>query len=83
MTLSIIQTIHRGVYGMSDDQLANERKAQSKLAAARQAMTDAILNVARSSSVMKVDYDAWAAFMHDELPDFQDWDEKISEARRG
>ena len=82
MTLSIIQTIHRGVYGMSDEQLANERDAQRSLREAIEAMSAAIAKINWQSSVEHVDSTAWANFIHDELPLEKTWDEKISNARR-
>ena len=82
MTLSIIQTIHRGVYGMSDEQREAEYLAQRYLARAVRMMTEAIDIVNDASAVTKIDAKAWEVFVHDEMPTERDWDEKISEARR-
>jgi hypothetical protein len=75
-------TALRKYTGMSDDQLANERMAREKLDAALQEMWRAIHAVNLGSSVVSIDTKAFAAFIHDEIPSSEGWDEKIAEARR-
>ncbi len=67
--------------GMSDDQLANERAAQEKLASAVEQMWRAIHAVNIGSAIVKIDVNAFSDFIHDELPSEIYWSEKISEAR--
>lgn len=67
--------------GISDDQLANERVAQEKLNSAVQEMWRAIHAVNVGSSVVSINVDAFADFIHDELPTEKFWDEKVREAR--
>ena len=82
--LSMLDTITRcaGYQGMSDDGLADEKRAQEEIFCAMRIMRKAIRLVNHSSSLVKIDLDAWDAFVHDELPSEKSWDEKIAEARR-
>lgn len=81
--MNMMRTIHLGAYGISDDQVANERAAREKLDAAVQEMWRAIHAVNIGSAVESISVDAFSDFIHDWLPTASGWDEKISEARAG
>lgn len=83
--LSMVDTINRCVSqrGMSDDQRNDEWEAQGRLYYALDELRAAILGVNSSSVLVDVSIAALDAFIHDEIPDVKNWDEKISEARNG
>lgn len=82
--MNMLQTIERcaGYQGMPDSQLVNELAAKEKLANAVEEMWRAIAAVNFGSSVVSIRTDAFAAFIHDELPSESHWQEKIAEARQ-
>lgn len=82
-SLSMLGTIERcaGYRGMSDDQLANELAAKEKLANAVEDMWRAISAVNHGSSCVKIDTNAFADFIHDELPTETYWQERIRDSR--
>jgi hypothetical protein len=67
--------------GMSDDQRDNEYGCQKRLQAAIIEMTQALEMVNTDSAVQKVSIAEWDCFIHDSLPDFFAWSEKIERAR--
>ncbi len=81
--MNMLTAIKHGAYGMSDDQLANERMAREKLDAAVQEMWRAIHAVNIASAVVSINVNEFADFIHDALPTARGWDEAIAEARRG
>lgn len=83
--LSMVDVIARGVKprGMSDDQRNDEWEAQGRLYYALDELRAAIKTVNNSSVLAHVSMSAFEAFVHDEIPDVADWDERISEARAG
>jgi hypothetical protein len=72
--------------GMSDAQRDNEWGAQKRLFAATKEMRDALKMAEECSDVLRTEFSnaaqAFDAFVHDELPSEDLWDEKISEARQ-
>jgi hypothetical protein len=68
--------------GMSDDELADERRAQEEIFCAMRIMRKAIRLVNHSSSLVKINLNAWDDFAHDWLPDEKQWNEKLDEARQ-
>lgn len=83
--LSMWQVIQGGAdrshHGMSDDQQASEYAAMRALFDAMAIFELAAAKVNNDSSVVKIDLDAWKAFVHDELPSPKYWQTKINEAR--
>lgn len=67
--------------GLSDAQLANELAAKEKLANAVEDMWRAIAAVNHGSACVSIDTNAFADFIHDEIPSGQYWLDKIAEAR--
>lgn len=82
MSLTMLDVIRGGAYGtMSDAQRDSEYGCQSRLAKAIYEMEQAIKMVNAESAVEKISLRAWQDFLHDEMPDTRQWDEKISRAR--
>lgn len=87
--LSMLSTIKRGAdravaaRGMSDEQRDAEWALQKRLREALGELRGAIDAVNDGSVVVNVSLNAFLAFVHDEMPDEANWDEKISEARNG
>lgn len=69
--------------GMSDDQRDNEHGCMKRLQAAIIEMQQALEMVNTDSAVQKVSLAEWECFIHDSLPDFGQWDEKLERARHG
>lgn len=67
--------------GMSDDQVASERRAQDELQASIRIMRAAIRLVNSSSCVQQIDMGEFDAFLHDTMPDVATWNERIQKAR--
>jgi hypothetical protein len=80
--MNMIETIKRAIYGMSDDQLDAEHRAQKRLYAAEKELIEAALSVNYISQVQTIDVDRLEDALGDELPCESAWDEKISAARR-
>ena len=70
-------------HGMTDEQRNNEWGCQKRLQAAIIEMQQALEMVNDASAVETVKMSEWQDFLHDSVPDFGQWDEKISAARIG
>lgn len=82
MTITMLDVIRTGAYrGLSDEARDNEYGCQERLAKAIYEMEQAIKTVNEESVFEKISLNAWNDFLHDEIPDTRQWDEKISGAR--
>jgi hypothetical protein len=69
-------------FGLSDDQEAEELRAQRRLLAAIAEMQSAIADVNATSVLVEIEPSAFDDFVRDQCPSDRYWAEKISEARR-
>lgn len=79
--MNIVQCINRAAYSMSDDQLRLERKVQDRLFKAVAELKSAVADVNAGSAVQYIAVSALEGFIHDEIPDLAQWDERIAKAR--
>lgn len=79
--MECIRRAARAERGMSDEDLARERGAQGRFFRALHEMTAAIREVNDNCTSVQINFEAWEAFVHDELPTERFWEEKISAAR--
>lgn len=76
MTLPALKT-----FGISDDDVIWEREAQRLTADLVSVILDTVAAINKLSSVEKIDIKRVHDFISDEIPRFDQWDQKISEAR--
>lgn len=79
--MNMLDVINRGAYGLSDETRDNEYGCQERLAKAIYEMEQAIKMVNEESVFGEISLNAWNCFLHDEIPDTRQWDEKIARAR--
>lgn len=78
-----LRVVPKFAQGLSDSQRDLEWAVQKRLYAAIREMEAAMDQVNLNSTLYAINTTAWDEFVHDEIPDSDGWNEKISVARRG